>query len=78
MPMTVPLLAVLLGLAFYLGLIIGAGLALWRLPYRLAHQDGELESLAIRVLETHKRRLQRQARRQEGRHLRTAEEDPPT
>jgi flagellar biogenesis protein FliO len=70
--MTVPLLAVLLGLAFALGLVFGAALALWRLPYRLARQNGELESLAIRTLQVKQRQLERVRGRRRGRHLRAA------
>jgi hypothetical protein len=69
MPLTVPLLAVLLGTCFALGLVIGAALTLWRLPYRLARQSGELESLAIRTLQVKQRRLERIRSRRSGRHL---------
>jgi flagellar biogenesis protein FliO len=72
MPLTLQLLAVLLGLAFALGLTLGAALALWRLPYRLARQNGELESLAIRTLQAKQRQLERVRDRRRGRHLRVA------
>jgi hypothetical protein len=69
MPLTVSLLAVLLGLAFAGGLIVGGALTLWRLPYQLARQSGELESLAIRTLQVKQRRLERIRSRRAGRHL---------
>jgi hypothetical protein len=70
--MTLPLLAVLLGISFALGLLVGTALVSWWLPYRLARRPGELDSLAIRVLQTHQHHLQRQARRasRRGRHRR--------
>jgi hypothetical protein len=68
------ILGVLLGLAFLLGLTLGAALALWRLPYRLARQSGELESLAIRTLQAKQRQLKRVRDRRRGRHLRVAGE----
>jgi hypothetical protein len=68
------ILGVLLGLAFLLGLALGAALALWRLPYRLARQPGELESLAIRTLQAKQRQLERVRDRRRGRHLRAAGE----
>jgi len=72
--MTLPLLAILLSLAFALGLVLGVMLALWWLPRRLARQPGELESLAIRTLQAKQRHLERLARRP-GRHLRVAGEE---
>jgi hypothetical protein len=78
MPMTVPLLAVLLAVAFYLGLMLGAAITLWYLPRRLANQPGELESLAIRTLQ-HKQAQYERLRDRQGRHLRAAgEREPPS
>ena len=67
MPMTLPLLGILLGIAFGLGLAVGAMLTLWWLPYRLARSLDGLNSLAIRTLQVKQRHLERLARR--GRHL---------
>jgi hypothetical protein len=74
MPVTVSLLVVLLGTCFALGLVVGGALTLWWMPHRLARQNGELESLAIRTLQAKQRQLERVRDRRRGRHLRAAGE----
>jgi len=72
--MTLPLLAVLLAVAFGLGLVVGMILTLWWLPFRLARSLDELNSLAIRTLQVKQAQLER-VRDRKGRHLRVVGEE---